>query len=65
LNLFAIDWNNSGVIFDLDEKRKRLKEIEGIISKEGFWDTPEETRDILRFKRSQKHFMGWRMPLVE
>lgn len=47
-NLFAIDWNNSGVIFDLDEKLKRLKEIEGIISKEGFWDTPGETRDILR-----------------
>jgi peptide chain release factor 2 len=48
LNLFAIDWNSSGVIFDLDEKRKRLKEIEEIISKEGFWDTPEDTRDILR-----------------
>jgi peptide chain release factor 2 len=40
--------NNSGVIFDLDEKQKRLKEIEGVISKEGFWDTPEETREILR-----------------
>jgi peptide chain release factor 2 len=48
LNLFAIDWNSSGVIFDLDEKRKRLKEIEEIISKEGFWDIPEDTRDILR-----------------
>ncbi len=48
MNLFAIDWNSSGVIFDLDEKRKRLKEIEEIISKEGFWDIPEDTRDILR-----------------
>ncbi len=32
----------------MDGKQKRLKEIEGIISKKGFWDTPEETRDILR-----------------
>ncbi|NVL90573.1 MAG: peptide chain release factor 2 [Desulfobacterales bacterium] len=44
----VIDWNNLGVIFDLDGKAKRLKEIEGIISKEGFWDTPEETKDLLR-----------------
>jgi peptide chain release factor 2 len=47
-NLFAIGWNNSGVIFDLDEKQKRLNEIEGIMSKKGFWDTPEENREILR-----------------
>ena len=44
----AVDWKNSGVIFDLDGKQKRLKEIEGIMSKKGFWDAPEETREILR-----------------
>jgi len=44
----VIGWNSLEVIFDLDGKEKRLKEIEGIISKEGFWDTPEETKDLLR-----------------
>lgn len=41
-------WNNSGVIFDLDAKQERLKEIEQIISKNGFWDAPEETKEILK-----------------
>jgi peptide chain release factor 2 len=47
-NLFKIDWNNSGVIFDLDDKQKRLEEIERIISKNGFWDAPGESKEILR-----------------
>ena len=58
MNLFAIDWNSSGVIFDLDEKRKRLKEIEEIISKEGFWDIPEDTRDILRERTALSDTIG-------
>lgn len=42
------DWKNSEVIFDLDGKQKRLDEIEAIISKGSFWDTPEATKDILQ-----------------
>ena len=37
-----------GVIFDIDEKEKRLAEIEHIIAKEGFWDNPEDTKSILK-----------------
>lgn len=48
MNLFKIDWNNSGAIFDIDEKEKRLGEIEAVISEKGFWDTPEETTEILK-----------------
>ncbi len=40
--------NNSGVIFDIDGKKKRLDEIEVIISKNGFWDAPEKTKEILK-----------------
>ena len=48
MNRSEINLNNSGVIFDLDNKEKRLKEIEGVISKKGFWDNPEDTKDILK-----------------
>ena len=44
--------DNSGAIFDLDKKEERLREIEGIISKEGFWDVPEETKEILKERTS-------------
>jgi len=48
LNLFKTNWNNSGAIFDIDEKEKRLGEIEAVISEKGFWDAPEETTGILK-----------------
>ncbi|MEE4354898.1 MAG: peptide chain release factor 2 [Desulfococcaceae bacterium] len=35
-------------IFDLAAKEERLKEIEKIISKEKFWDNPEDSRNILK-----------------
>jgi peptide chain release factor 2 len=38
----------SGTIFDLATKEDRLKEIESIIAKEGFWDNPEQTKPLLR-----------------
>ena len=44
----VVNLKNSGVIFDLDGKEKRLNEIEGIISKKEFWDVPEETKEILK-----------------
>ncbi|MEA3279039.1 MAG: peptide chain release factor 2 [Thermodesulfobacteriota bacterium] len=33
---------------DVAGKEKRLKEIEQLIAKKGFWDKPEEIRDILK-----------------
>lgn len=40
--------NSCGAIFDLPAKETRLKEIEGQIAAEGFWDNPEETKGILK-----------------
>jgi len=36
------------VIFDIPEKSHRLKQIEAIISKEGFWDNPDQQREVLK-----------------
>ena len=36
------------VIFDIPEKSHRLQEIEAIISKEGFWDNPDQQREVLK-----------------
>ncbi|MFC1814892.1 peptide chain release factor 2 [Thermodesulfobacteriota bacterium] len=33
---------------DLAAKEKRLSEIEALISKDGFWDNPEETKPVLK-----------------
>jgi len=41
-------WKNSEVIFDIEGKKERLGEIEALISKGSFWDTPEETTGILQ-----------------
>ncbi len=41
----------SEVIFDIEDDQKRLQEIEQQITKEGFWDNPEENKSILK-KRS-------------
>ncbi len=41
-----------GVIFDLDIKKNRLAEIEKTIAKEGFWDSPEDTKAILKERTS-------------
>ena len=34
----------SGTPFDVSSKEKRLKEIEGLMSRPGFWDAPERSR---------------------
>ena len=36
------------VIFDIPEKSRRLKEIEAVISKEGFWENPDQQREVLK-----------------
>ena len=43
-----LNWNNSGVIFDLAAKEKRLDDIEKIMADEKFWDVPEDTTSILK-----------------
>jgi len=48
-------WNTCGVIFDLDGLEKRLAEIEATIAKEGFWDTPEDSKSILKERTSISH----------
>jgi len=40
--------NSCGAIFDLPAKETKLKEIEGRIAADGFWDNPEETKGILK-----------------
>ncbi|HOI96147.1 MAG TPA: peptide chain release factor 2 [Syntrophobacter fumaroxidans] len=37
-----------GGIFDIEGKRKRLKELEKILLKPGFWDNPEESKHVLK-----------------
>jgi len=37
-----------GAIFDIAGKQKRLAEIEKIISRDGFWDQPEEAKSLLQ-----------------
>jgi len=36
------------VIFDIPTKSQRLKEIETIMSKDGFWENPDKQREILK-----------------
>jgi len=43
-------WRACGVIFDLDDKGKRVKEIEGKEGVPGFWDDPQKAQEILREK---------------
>ena len=45
-------------IFDIDGKKNRLAEIEKIIAKEGFWDSPEETKTILKERTSLSGKIG-------
>jgi peptide chain release factor 2 len=43
-------WRACGVIFDLDDKGKRVKEIEGKEEVPGFWDDPQKAQELLREK---------------
>lgn len=44
--------NSLKVIFDIAGKEKRLEEIEALSAQKGFWDTPEETTDVLKERTS-------------
>jgi len=38
---------NSGGIFDLDEKRKRIEELESRMAQPGFWDDPQGAQEVI------------------
>jgi len=42
------NWISCGSIFDVAGKEKRLNEIEAVISRQGFWDNPEDSKTILK-----------------
>jgi len=48
LKNFSAALKTCEVIFDIPEKSHRLQEIEAIISKEGFWDNPDQQREVLK-----------------
>jgi peptide chain release factor 2 len=43
-------WRSCGVIFDLDDKGKRIKAIETKEGVPGFWNDPQKAQEILREK---------------
>ncbi|MBF0449736.1 MAG: peptide chain release factor 2 [Candidatus Magnetomorum sp.] len=45
---YEANWKIYEVVFDLENKKKRLEEIETIISKDGFWDHREQSTEILK-----------------
>ncbi|MDJ0815394.1 MAG: peptide chain release factor 2 [Desulfobacterales bacterium] len=48
LNELKVKLEHLRAIFDLDSNQKRLAEIESIISRDGFWDNPEDSKSILK-----------------
>jgi peptide chain release factor 2 len=47
----------SGVIFEVDGKRSRLAELETAVSREGFWDSPENAEALLKERKSLETFL--------
>lgn len=45
------DWINSEVVFDFEQKEKRLKELEKEISAPHFWDQPSKAQILLQEKK--------------
>ncbi|RTZ96096.1 MAG: peptide chain release factor 2 [Deltaproteobacteria bacterium] len=45
---FARNWTRPRSIFDLGSKEKRLRELEALIARDGFWDDPPATRPFLK-----------------
>ncbi len=42
------NWTRPRSIFDLESKEKRLRELEALIAKDGFWDNPQATKPFLK-----------------
>ena len=45
---------SSGGIFDVDEKRRRIAELEHEAAKPGFWDNQEQAQALLRESKLAK-----------
>jgi peptide chain release factor 2 len=41
-------WPSSGGIFDLENRRRRLTELEARQAEQGFWDRPEKAREVIQ-----------------
>jgi peptide chain release factor 2 len=50
---------NSGGIFDLENRRERLKVLDQAMAEPGFWDKPEKARDVITEANRLK---GWTEP---
>jgi len=48
----------SGVIFEVDAKIARLKELEADVAREGFWDSPETAERLLRERKGLETFLA-------
>lgn len=51
----------SGCIFDIEGKQQRLSELDKIMLKEGFWEKPDESKDVLKERSGITTVIdGWR-----
>lgn len=48
-------WKILGGLFDLDENRKRMKELEIKMSEPGFWDHQDEAQKVINESNALKH----------
>jgi peptide chain release factor 2 len=53
---------SSGGIFDLDDRRERLSELDQRMARPGFWDSPEQAREVIDESNRLK---GWIEPFEE
>ena len=42
----------SGAIFEVDARESRLKELEAVVARDGFWDSPENAEGVLRERKA-------------
>lgn len=55
-------WTSFGGTFDIDTRRKLLKDLEEQMSGQGFWDRPEKAREAIQEANRLK---GWLEPWTE
>jgi peptide chain release factor 2 len=48
----------SGVTFEVERKKSRLVELEAAVSKEGFWDSPENAEALLKERKALETFLS-------
>ena len=50
-------WPNSGGTFDLENRRRKLEELEGRMAAQGFWDRPEKARAVIQKANGLKQWV--------